>query len=112
MRLFAREKDARLPKKYDGVVEAIRYAPDGSLQTARIYERRGPTWSDRILISRDEMIKRLKAGQKFVIGARKEYLSSTFEVNAQVHLVGVDGNETLMSGLIPSEHDQLEAPLF
>ena len=112
MRPIAHEKDFRLPKKYDGVVEAVRYNPDGSLQTARIYERRGPTWSDHILISRNELIKRLKLGQKFVTGSRKELLASTFEVKAPVVLAALDGKETLTSDQTPTGHDQLAAPLF
>ncbi len=112
LKLFAREKDTQVPKKFDGVVEAVRYAPDGSLQVARIYERRGPTWSDWLLISRDELIRRIKAGQKFVSGAREEYLASTFAVKSALRLVSVAGKEILLSGSLQGEHDRLDAPLF
>ena len=60
------------------MIEAVRYSPEGMLQVARIYERRGPTWSDRVLITREEMIRRMKARQKFVTGQRIERLASTF----------------------------------
>jgi hypothetical protein len=111
-KLFAREKDSPVPKKFDGVIEAVRYGPDGRLQLARIYERRGPTWSDVLLISREELVRRLKAGQKFVTGARKPYLASTFDVKSAVRLAGVDGGEILLSGVEPSVGDRLDAPLF
>ena len=48
-------------QKYDGVVEAVRYAPDGNLSIARVYERRGSTFSDYILLSRAELIRRIKS---------------------------------------------------
>lgn len=112
LKLFAREKVSQPPKKFDGVIEAVRYGPDGRLQTARIYERRGPTWSDVLLISRDELIRRLKAGQRFVTGARKPFLASTFEVKSPVRLAGADGAEALLSGSEQAEGDRLDAPLF
>jgi hypothetical protein len=112
LKLFAREKDSQLPKKFDGVIEAVRYRPDGKLMIARIYERRGPTWSDVLLVSREELIGRLKAGQKFVTGARRPYLASTFEVKSLVRLAGVDGSEVLLTGSEEGESDRLDAPLF
>jgi len=30
--------------KYDGVIEAVRYAPAGRISLVRAYERRGPTF--------------------------------------------------------------------
>ena len=63
-RLFVKTNPSDLPKKFDIVVEAVRRSTDGRIQTARIFERRGPTWSDRLLIDRDDLIQRLKAGEK------------------------------------------------
>ncbi len=100
-------------KKFDGVVEAVRYTQDGKLELARVYERRGPTFSDRILLTRDELIKRLKAKKVFYVGQRLPYLASTFDVDQQVRLSGADGNEVLVAGNAPSDRDQLQgAPLF
>lgn len=114
IKLLKREKNpSSLPSRYDVVIEAVRYAEDGSLQTARIYERRGPTWSDRLLISRQELVERLKKGQKVVIGARKPYLASTFEVFGSVRLVDSNGREMLISGDDQAQQDCLpQAPLF
>lgn len=114
IKLLKREKNAStLPSRYDVVIEAVRYAEDGSLKTARIYERRGPTWSDRLLISRQELLERLKKGQKVVIGARKPYLASTFEVFGSVRLVNHNGREVLVSGEGEAVTDSLpQAPLF
>ncbi len=108
-----RKSEAGLPKKFDGVIEAVRYGPDGLVSLARIYERRGPAWSDRLLITREDLLTRLKAGKKFVIGRRKPYLAGTFEPWARVRLVEVDGRPYLTTTGSPSGRDDLkQAPLF
>lgn len=77
-----------MPKKIDGVVEAVRYAPNGSIAMVRAYERRGAAFSDQLLIERALLVERLKKGEKFVTGQRKEYLGSTFETGSEILLVG------------------------
>ena len=74
--------------KFDGVIEAVRYAPDGKIDLVRAYERRGSTFSDIILINRADLITRLKNGQKFVTGNREEFLGSTFKTTKTVRLSG------------------------
>jgi len=100
-------------QKYDGVVEAVRYAPDGKLAIARVYERRGSTFSDYVLLSRDEMIRKLKAGQVFMVGKRLAHLGGTFEVTLSVKLAGNPGKEVLLTTKTTNECDDLQgAPLF
>ena len=84
--------------KFDGVVEAVRYAPDGKLAWVRVYERRGATFSDRVIMDRQTLLERLKAGKKFVAGQRVEYLSSTFNVTQSIHVEQQDGAEVLVAG--------------
>jgi hypothetical protein len=106
--------------KYDGVVEAVRYAPDGRIAMVRVYQRRGPTWSDRLLLDRDAFIQLLKSKKRFYIGKRVEFMAGTFQVDRPVRLVGQAGHERLVTvdggtgGADGSvERDQLEgAPLF
>ncbi len=74
--------------KFDGVIEAVRYAPDGRIELVRAYERRGATFSDSIIIKRAGLITRLNNGQIFVTGMRKEFLGSTFETSRVVRLNG------------------------
>jgi hypothetical protein len=74
--------------KFDGLIEAVRYAPDGNIELVRAYERRGATFSDIILIDRSNLITRLKNGQKFVTGTRQEFLGSTFDTTRVVQLNG------------------------
>jgi len=74
--------------KFDGLIEAVRYAPDGKIILVRAYERRGATFSDHILIDRAGLVARLQKGEKFVTGLRKEFLGSTFESAKTVRLEG------------------------
>jgi len=101
-----------MAKKVDGVIEAVRYK-NGQIQAVRLYERRGATFSDRILLNRKELLERLKNGQKFVIGKRKEFLASTFEVQEKpVQVLNRDGKE-IISTRPDADHDELEqAPVF
>jgi hypothetical protein len=89
--------------KYDGVIEAVRYTPAGRVTVVRAYERRGPTFSDRVLISREELVRRLQAGKRFVTGERQLLLASTFTVASPISLVEKDGQEYLAT------HDALAA---
>jgi len=81
--------------KFDGVVDAVHYSPEGQVAWVRAYQRRGPTFSDLTLVSRQELVERLKKGDRWVTGSRKPYLASTFEVFSPLRLVQVDGKEFL-----------------
>jgi hypothetical protein len=103
--------------KYDGVIEAVRYSPDGKLMLARAYERRGPAFSDRVLLDREELLQRLDSGEKFVTGQRVPYMGGKFEVSAKVRLVrGNDDAVWLIDDKADphgTERDLLKsAPLF
>ncbi len=101
-----------MAKKFDGVIEAVRYK-NGQIVVVRAFERRGSSFSDRVLLDRKEFLDRLKKGQKYVVGKRKELLASTFEVlEKPVRVVGQDGRE-FISTRSDADHDELEqAPLF
>ncbi len=75
-------------KKFDGLIEAVRFGADGKILMVRAYERRGATFSDHVLIDRLALVERLKKGQKFVTGQRKPLLGSTFDVAKDVSLAG------------------------
>jgi hypothetical protein len=101
-----------MAKKFDGVIEAVRYK-NGQIEVVRVFERRGASFSDRVLFSRNEFLDRLKKGKTFVIGKRKERLASTFDVQDKpVQLVNHDGKE-FISTHSNADHDELEqAPVF
>ncbi len=101
-----------MAKTFDGVIEAVRYK-NGQIAAIRAFERRGASFSDRVLLDRKEFLDRLKKGKKFVVGRRKELLASTFEVQEKpVQLLQKNGRE-IISTCPDADHDDLEqAPLF
>jgi hypothetical protein len=72
--------------KIDGVIETVRYAPDGRIKVVRMFERRGVVWSDHILVDRKTLVEKLNAGRKIVTGSRRQYLGSMFDTGARVSL--------------------------
>jgi len=101
-----------MAKKFDGVIEAVRYK-NGQIEVARIFERRGATFSDRIMVSRKELLERLKNGQKFVIGKRKEFMASTFDVQDKALQVLDRNGSEIIATRPDADHDELEqAPVF
>ncbi len=93
-------------QKFDVVVEAVRYK-NGKIELVRVYERRGASFTDRILMDRKTLLEWLKDGKRFVTGQRKEYLASTFEVGKPLKLVGADGKQVVTT-LADADHDELE----
>ncbi len=94
--------------KFDVVIEAVRYKADGEVDWVRAYERRGPTFSDLVLIGRAAVIERLKAGQRFVVGRRVSQMASTFEVSGTLRLVRNNGSEVLVTNDNPADRDKLD----
>lgn len=101
-----------MAKKFDGVIEAVHYK-NGHITAVRAFERRGASFSDHVLLERKELVERLKKGQKYVIGKRKEFLASTFDVEEKpVQVLNRDGKE-IISTRSDADHDELErAPVF
>lgn len=100
-----------MAKKLDGVIEAVRYK-NGQIVMVRAYERRGSSYSDRVLIERKDLLERLKKGKKFVTGSRRELLASTFESGKPLQVVSRGGREFIATrdGV---ERDELEqVPVF
>lgn len=94
--------------KYDGVIEAVHYNKDGQVEWVRAYERRGPAFSDIVILDRKALISQLKDGKIYFSGRRIVYMGSSFEVSNQVFLREANGKEVLMSGDLNSERDFLE----
>lgn len=101
-----------MAKKFDGVIEAVRYK-NGQIEVVRAFERRGAAFSDRVLLTREELAGRLKKGLKFSVGKRKEFLAGSFELQDKT-LRLVDKNGLQVIATRPdAEHDELEnAPVF
>jgi hypothetical protein len=93
--------------KIDGVVEAVRYAPDGKIAWVRAYERRGPTFSDHVLIDRETLLQYLKAGKHYFAGQRKQFLGGSFELKQPLRVVPKDGGEAVVTADAPADQDHL-----
>lgn len=100
-----------MSKKYDGVIEAVRYK-NGQIVLVRAFERRGAAFSDRVLMDRKELLDRLKDGKKFMLGSRTQLMAGTFEVGKPVKIVSHDSKD-FISTRDGAERDELEeAPVF
>jgi len=100
-----------MSKKIDGVIEAVRYK-NGQITMARIYEKRGATFSDRIMVERKVLLERVQKGLQYVTGTREELLASTFTTGKSVLLVKNNDREFL-STRNTATNDELEGvPVF
>lgn len=95
-------------KKYDGVVEAVRYAPEGKVDQVRVYLRRGAAWTDLVLMNRKDLIAALKAGKRMVAGTRVPFMAGTFELSTPLQLKHIDGQEILYTRQLEGSRDNLE----
>ncbi|HEX9615855.1 MAG TPA: hypothetical protein VGA03_00470 [Anaerolineales bacterium] len=95
-------------KKFDGIVEAVRYDDDGRIIWVRAFLRRGPTWSDHVLLERQALIDQLKAGKRFVVGHRLPQLAGTFETTSALKLVEKNGDPVLITEDVQSDQDCLK----
>lgn len=99
--------------KIDGVIEAVRYMPDGQIALVRVHERRGAAFGDHVLLTRQQLIERLKAGKRLVIGKRKPFWGNTFETGPEVHLVQDGGSDWVRLAQASGNGDTLPGvPLF
>ncbi len=95
-------------KKVDGVIEAAHFTSDGRLAWVRAYERRGPTWSDAVLLDRAALVQRLKKRKRFYVGSRREFLASEFELKEPLRLIAFYRGEALVVGRGEARQDRLE----
>lgn len=97
--------------KFDGVIEAVRYK-GGRIELVRMYERRGATFSDHVLVDRNSLVERLRQGKRLVTGRRTPLLASTFEVENRV-MLSSDHGDSVVTAPGPNGHDRLDGvPIF
>ena len=94
--------------KIDGVVEAVHYSPSGQVKWVRAYLRRGPTFTDRLIIDRQTLIDHLRSGQTLFTGRRVPYKASTFELTEPLRLIQDNGKDVVVVGGASSEKDRLD----
>lgn len=101
-----------MAQKFDAVVEVVRYNEQGMVELARAYERRGPAFGDRVLLTREQLIERLKSGKVFFTGVRTPLMAGTFTTVQRIQLVTFGGIEYLVTGEKAPSRDNLHLPLF
>jgi hypothetical protein len=99
-----------MAKLVDGVIESVRYK-NGQISFVRAYERRGKSYSDRVVVDRKTLLERLQKGLQYVIGSREELRGNTFNLGKPVMLVKQEGRE-LLATRENAAHDELEDALF
>ena len=100
-----------MAKKIDGVIESVRYK-NGQIVAVRAYERRGATFSDRLLLDRKTLLERLQKGQQFIAGSRQELMASTFTLSKSIILVKADDREYIATSENASRDELESVPLF
>lgn len=94
-------------QKYDAVVDAVHYKPDGKVAWVRTYQRRGPTFSDIVIVDRQKLIKDLESGKIYRVGRRIPQMGGTFEVHEPLQLIKDDGKEVLVTGDTKPDRERL-----
>lgn len=94
--------------KFDGVIEAVRYKPDGYVDWVRSFLRRGPTWSDYILLDRQTLIEHLKSGKRYMTGRRIPLMAGTFETARPLRVIQKDGKDIIVTAESDTNRDCLE----
>ena len=94
--------------KIDIVVVAVRYENPETVSWVRAFERRGATWSDRRMIQRTDLIDRILAGEKVVVGKRIEFEAGTFDTGEDLRVEDRNGVSVLMIGAGNGSGDSLK----
>ncbi len=97
-----------MAKKYDGVLEAVHYNEDGTIAWVRVYVRKGPIFTDRLVWDRKKFVDYLKTGKNFMVGSRVELMGNRFTTTEPVKLASSDGKDILVTGDRQADRDNLE----
>jgi hypothetical protein len=94
--------------KFDGVVEAVHYQPDGQVGWVRAYLRRGKIFTDRTMLDRQTLVEQLKSGKRYLVGERVPLMGGTFDVSSPLRVLQINGREVIVSSDTSAEKDHLE----
>jgi len=100
-------------KSADLIIEAARLKPNGQLEFVRAYHRRGATYSDCVLITRNELLEQLLKGKVVATGQRMHLLASTFIKIMPVRVAPSANRLIITSGNLGAAQDDLpETPIL
>ena len=94
--------------KFDGVIVAAHFDKNRQVEWVRAYLKKGPVFTDRVHLAREDLIAQIKAGKKFITGRRIEFEAATFETNHPVRVGQSNGSEFLVTGENQVVYDNLE----
>jgi hypothetical protein len=94
-------------KSADIIIEAAHFKTNGQLDYVRAYQRRGATFSDCVLITRNELLEQLLKGEVVATGQRVHLMASTFTKPKSVHVAPSANRFIITSGNPGSAQDSL-----
>jgi hypothetical protein len=99
-------------KPVDVVLVAARYEGSSSrISLTQAYERRGPIWSDLLLLDREQLIARLRSKKRVFTGRARD-MSGDFDVSSAVRLLEAAGASVVRANGRDAPGDDLGLPLF
>lgn len=96
----------------DGVVEAVHYSQDGQVAYVRAYQRRGSTFSDIVLILRDDLVKLIQSGSVYYTGERICGMGTEFKTFEKLRVVPTKEGEMLLAAPTGSQENLGSTPLL
>ncbi len=97
-----------MAKRVDGIVEAVRYTPEGWIEFVRMFRRRGPTFSDWVLVSREQLVAELQDKKRYYTGAAVPLMGTTFTTEHPLKVVTREKQPHVLAGEESSETDALK----
>ena len=80
----------------DGLIESVHYSPDGQIAYVRAYQRRGSTFSDVVLIKREDLVRLINSGLQYYTGERLWAMGTEFKTYEKLQVVpSPEGNMIL-----------------
>ncbi len=98
-------------KTYDVVLTAVRYAPEGQVELARGYSRRGVVWGDHKLFDRDQILDLVAQKIKVATGIPTQ-MPGDFEIWEEVSSRSQADGDSIYVTEPPATGDSLALPLF
>jgi hypothetical protein len=99
-------------ERIDGVVEIVHYAQDGQVAYVRAYQRRGTTFSDVVLIQRDDLVKLIKSGCNYFTGERILGMGTEFKIFEKLQVVPSQEGEMLLTAAAGNRENLGSVPLL
>ncbi len=98
--------------KIDLLITAARYDPESDeVAMVKAHEPKGVVWSDVLLFPREELVRRLRNGERVAFGRHVD-LATDFELEGTIRLEERDGREILLAEGKSGDTDQLQVPRF